>query len=71
MLLGFMIISALLASAIITGFIKDRAYNNISDKSIDEENIRTDIFLTALGVVIISNLIPFLFGAAIGLYAIL
>lgn len=71
MLLVIMIITALVASAFITGTIKHNMYKNIPDKEINEDNINADLFFTALGVIIISNLIPFMLGAVIGIYAIL
>lgn len=71
MTLAILIITALVASAFITGIIKDRAYRDISMDEIDSGVIKTDLFFTALGVIIISNLVPFMLGAAIGIYAIL
>ncbi|NDB60805.1 hypothetical protein EB001_20530 [bacterium] len=71
MTLAIMIITALVASALITGFIKDRAYRDIVMDEIEAGVVKTDVLFTALGVIIISNLVPFTLGALIGLYAIL
>ena len=72
MFLAFLIITALVTSACFTGFIKNRAYRDISDKDIEnDEDIRSDVVFTALGVIIISNLVPFMLGAVIGIYAIM
>ena len=72
MFLAFLIFSALVVSALITGFVKDKAYKDIPMEDIEnDEDIKADLFFTALGVIIISNLIPFMLGAAIGIYAIL
>jgi hypothetical protein len=71
MLLAIIIITALFASAFITGIIKDRAYRDIPMEDIEDDVVKTDLFFTALGVIIISNLVPFMLGAAIGIYAIL
>ena len=70
MFLAFLIISALLASAFITGYVKNTVYSFLSKEEIDEENMEYDVIFTALGVVIISNLVPFTLGAMIGIYAI-
>jgi hypothetical protein len=37
----------------------------------EQEETHTGLFMTALGVVLISNMIPFTLGVAVGLYAIL
>ena len=72
MFLVFLTITALVASAMITGFIKNGMYKDIPMEDIEnDEDIRADLFFTALGVIIISNLIPFMLGAAIGIYATL
>lgn len=71
MFLAFLIVWALFSSAMITGFIKNMAYKAYADEEVDDENLRSDIFFTALGVIMVSNLIPFTLGALIGIYAIL
>ncbi len=71
MLLAFMIIAALVASAFITGTIKHNMYKNISEEEMESEEIKSDLFFTALGVILVSNLVPFTLGALIGIYAIL
>lgn len=71
MTLAIMIITALFASALITGIIKDRAYRDISASEMESDVIKTDLLLTALGVIVINNLVPFTLGALIGIYAIM
>ena len=71
MLLAILIITALVASAFITGLIKDRAYRDIVMDEVESGVVKTDVLFTALGVIIISNLVPFILGAVIGIYAIL
>ena len=70
MLLAFMIIGCLILSVTLNTFIKGVVYNNIVEHE-ETEDMPDGLVLTALGVVIISNLIPFTLGAVIGLYAIL
>jgi hypothetical protein len=70
-MLAIMIITALVVSAFITGIIKDRAYRDIVMDEIESGVVKTDVLFTSLGVIIISNLVPFTLGALIGLYAIL
>jgi hypothetical protein len=72
MFLTFLIIGCLLLSVMLNTFIKGVVYSSIPDHDeVDEEEVPDGLILTALGVLIISNLIPFTFGAIIGLYAIL
>jgi hypothetical protein len=71
MLLAIMIITALVVSAFITGTIKHNLYKNIPDEDVNSDEIKADLFFTAFGVIIISNLVPFILGAVIGIYAIL
>ena len=72
MLVAVLTISALFVSAFITGLIKNRAYRDIPVEEIeDDEDVSADLFFTALGVIIISNLIPFMLGALVGIYVIM
>ena len=71
MILAFLIIAALVASAFITGFIKDIAYRNITKEDIEDDVLTMDLVVTAMGVIVINNLVPFTLGALIGIYAIL
>jgi hypothetical protein len=71
MLLTFLIVGCLILSVSINTFIKGVVYSNVADHEETEDGPSTGLFLTAFGVVVISNMIPFTLGAIIGLYAIL
>ena len=71
MLLAFIIIGALIISAVLNTAIKGFVYDSVvHDLEIDEEPTRSMLY-TALGVVIVNNLIPLTLGCMIGLYAII
>jgi hypothetical protein len=73
MFLTLLIIVSLILSVSINTFIKGMVYANVSEheETDEREETQSGLFLTALGVVLISNMIPFTLGAIIGLYAIL
>ena len=72
MFLILLILSSLILSVFVNTFIKGMVYANVvENENAEEEESHTGLFMTALGVVIISNMIPFTLGVAVGLYAIL
>ena len=73
-MLAFLIVAALVVSTVLNTTIKGWVYANIIEPELDEMQEDEEsryLFFTALGLVLINNLIPFTLGAAIGLYAIL
>jgi hypothetical protein len=71
MLLAFLITGSLILSMFINTFIRGFVYSNIVDQEDTDEETSIGLLLTAIGVVLVSNMIPFTLGAIIGLYAIL
>ena len=71
MFLALLIISSIILSASLNTFIKGMVYANVVEHEDTEDETRSGLFMTALGVVLISNMIPFTLGVAVGLYAIL
>jgi hypothetical protein len=55
----------------INTFIRGFVYSNVVDQEDTDEETSIGLLLTAIGVVLVSNMIPFTLGAIIGLYAIL
>ena len=71
MFLILLIIAAIILSAFTSTFIKGMVYANIDERAEEDDETHTGLFITALGVILISNMIPFTLGVAVGLYAIL
>ena len=71
MLLAFLITGSLILSMFINTFIRGFVYSNVVDQEDTDEETSIGLLLTAIGVVLVSNMIPFTLGAIIGLYAIL
>ena len=73
MFLVLLIISSIAISVFVNTFIKGMVYANVveHEETDEQEETQTGLFFTALGVVLISNMIPFTLGVAVGLYAIL
>jgi hypothetical protein len=55
----------------INTFIRGFVYSNVVDQEDTDEETSIGLLLTAIGVILVSNMIPFTLGAIIGLYAIL
>jgi len=55
----------------INTFIRGFVYSNVVDQEDTDEETSIGLLLTAIGIVLVSNMIPFTLGAIIGLYAIL
>ena len=71
MFLAAIIIGALLLSAFVNTAIKGYVYDSVlRDAEINDEP-STGMLLTAFGVILVNNLIPFTLGCVIGLYAII
>jgi len=71
MLLAFLITGSLILSMFINTFIRGFVYSNVVDQEDTDEETSIGLLLTAIGVILVSNMIPFTLGAIIGLYAIL
>jgi len=71
MFLTLLIIGSLILSMFINTFIKGFVYSNVVDQEDTDEETSIGLLLTAIGVILVSNMIPFTLGAIIGLYAIL
>jgi hypothetical protein len=75
MLLAILIVVAILFSVFINTTIKSWVYNNIVSPELEElnedEEPSDSLFYTTVVLVLVNNMIPFVLGAAIGLYAIL
>jgi hypothetical protein len=71
MLLAFLITGSLILSMFINTFIRGFVYSNVVDQEDTDEETSIGLLLTAIGIVLVSNMIPFTLGAIIGLYAIL
>jgi hypothetical protein len=62
---------SLILSVTVNTFIKGIIYSSVDERDDIDEESTSGIILTAVGVILISNMIPFTLGAIIGLYAIL
>jgi len=71
MFLALLIIMSLILSVTVNTFIKGIIYSSVDERDDIDEESTSGIILTAVGVILISNMIPFTLGAIIGLYAIL
>jgi hypothetical protein len=67
-IIGALILSATLNTAI-KGYVYDSVIRNLGEDIPDEPT--TGMLLTALGVIIVNNMIPLTLGCMIGLYAIM
>jgi hypothetical protein len=71
MFLAVIIIGALILSAFLNTAIKGYVYDSILREAEVNDEPTTAMLLTALGVIIVNNMIPLTLGCMIGLYAIM
>lgn len=71
MFLAVIIIGALILSATLNTAIKGYVYDSVLRDAEVDKDPTTGMLLTALGVILVNNLIPLTLGCMIGLYAIM
>ena len=74
-MLAFLIVSGIIVSSVLNATIKGWVYEHIIEPEMEElkegEEESGSLFFTAVGLVLLNNLIPFTLGALVGLYAIM